>query len=198
MKEKGMFLAIYGLDGVGKTTVVSELSRVLDESINFDEYKNKIANPYALSKEKVLELKMDDVEFFHYIGSNIFQGKVISELIESGKTVVKSRWYLDILADFNYRRLDFVDSMEDKIPFLIPDLSVLLVADDDIRRRRITSRTETPSKNDLNLERSVVLSKYLETTFSKKPYNSKNFIKIETNDKAPEEIVGVIKSLVVR
>ncbi len=198
MKEKGMFLAIYGLDGVGKTTVVSELSRVLDESINFDEYKNKIANPYALSKEKVLELKMDDVEFFHYIGSNIFQGKVISELIENGKTVVKSRWYLDILADFNYRRLDFVDSMEDKIPFLIPDLSVLLVADDDIRRRRITSRTEAPSKNDLNLERSVVLSKYLETTFSKKPYNSKNFIKIETNDKAPEEIVGIIKSLVVR
>lgn len=119
-----MFLAIYGLDGVGKTTVVSELSRVLDESINFDEYKNKIANPYALSKEKVLELKMDDVEFFHYIGSNIFQGKVISELIESGKTVVKSRWYLDILADFNYRRLDFVDSMEDKIPFLIPEPSL--------------------------------------------------------------------------
>lgn len=198
MKEKGMFLAIYGLDGVGKTTVVSELNRVLNGSINFDEYKNEIANPYALSKEKVLGLKMDDVEFFHYVGSNIFQGKIISELTESGKTVIKSRWHLDILADFSYRKLDFVDSIEDKIPFLIPDLSVLLVADDDIRRRRITSRAEAPTKNDLNLERSIVLSKYFEASFSRKPYNSKNFIKIETSDKSPEEIVDIIRSLGIR
>lgn len=198
--KKGFFVAIYGLDGVGKSTLVSGLAKSAKfrDSVNFDDYKKEIENPYALSKDKVLQLGMDDVEFFHYVGSNIFQGKIISELLNNGKTVFKSRWYLDILADFNNRGLPVNELIDDKTPFLIPDLSVLLVASDDIRMKRINSRTEAPNENDLNLKRSIAISEYFDKALSKSPYNSRNFIRIETNTKTPEEIATIIENFITK
>lgn len=183
--KKGLFVVIYGLDGVGKSTVVSCLSKSTEfrNAVNFDSYKKEINNPYVLSKDRVLQLGMNDVEFFHYVGSNIFQGRVISELLDSGKIVLKSRWYLDILADFNHRGLKITDLIGDKIPFLIPDLSVLLVASDDVRMERINLRMDVPNENDLNLKRSGIISEYFNRAFSKYPYSSKNFIRIETDRK---------------
>lgn len=198
MVKKGLFVVIYGLDGVGKSTVVSCLSKSTEfrNAVNFDSYKKEINNPYVLSKDRVLQLGMNDVEFFHYVGSNIFQGRVISELLDSGKIVLKSRWYLDILADFNHRGLKITDLIGDKIPFLIPDLSVLLVASDDVRMERINLRMDVPNENDLNLKRSGIISEYFNRAFSKYPYSSKNFIRIETDRKKPEDVATIIENYI--
>jgi len=194
---KGSFIVVYGLDGVGKSTIVDILSKKLDGSvINFDKYKDKISNPYLLSKKEVLKTDIEPVKFFHYLGSNIFQGGVISKLIKKGNIVVKSRWFIDIFADFSFKKIKISEEIKDIIPFLEPNISILLTANENERLKRIKKREEEPTWQDLNIKRSRYISNYLDKYFSKKIFNKKNFVRINTNNKSPEKISNEIISFI--
>lgn len=195
MAKKNLFIVVYGTDGVGKTTVIDELenkfNKVEYNFLNFDDFKkNKLNNPYYLSKKEIIKNCSNFSQFFHYLGSNIFQGNFISELIKNGKLVIKSRWFLDIFADFSYRGID-VENLKNKIPFLLPDVSILLTVDEKERLSRIKNRTKNTS-NDLDIGRINFLNKYLEKSFKDKFYNNKNFIKIDTTNKNPDQVADMI------
>lgn len=196
MAKKNLFVVIYGIDGVGKTTVIGELEKKFNKTeydfLNFDNFKkNELDNPYYLSKNDVIENCSDTSQFFHYLGSNIFQGNIISKLLKSGKLVIKSRWFLDIFADFSYRGLDFIENLKTKFPFLIPDVSILLTVDEKERLLRIKNRKKNTS-NDLDEKRMNFLKNYLEKSFENKLYNDKNFLKIDTTNIKPEQVADII------
>jgi len=196
MFKKGSFVSIYGVDGTGKTTVVNELQKRFfkekNNFLNFDQFEDKkLNNPYVLSKKSVIKYGSENSQFFHYIGSNIFQGDIISRFKEDGKFVVKSRWFLDIFAAFSYRGLDFIEDLKTKIPFLIPDVSVLLVVDEIERISRIRNR-KTNNLDDFDLEKVNYKKEYLRQSLKEKIYNEKNFLEIDTTNKNPGEIADII------
>lgn len=203
MSKKNLFIIIYGIDGVGKTTIVNELDKKLKklkyDSFNFDNFKkNKLSNPYYSSKKNIVSDCSDSSQFFHYLGSNIFKADIIKDLLKEGKTVVKSRWFLDIFADFSYRGLDFIEDIKEKVPFLIPDISILLTVDENERLSRVQKRNKANTLNDLNTKRIYFFKKYLEKSFKNKFYNNKNFLKIDTTNKSPSEITDIIISFCIK
>lgn len=203
MSKKNFFIVIYGIDGVGKTTIVNELDKkfkkIKCDSFNFDHFKrNKLSNPYYSSKKDIVSDCSDSSQFFHYLGSNIFKADIIRDFIKDGKIVVKSRWFLDIFADFSYRGLTFIEEIKEKVPFLIPDISILLTVDEQERLSRIKKRDKLNTSNDLDVKRINYLKKYLEKSFKNKSYNNKNFLKIDTTNKSPTEITDIIINFCIK
>lgn len=146
MNERGRFITIHGIDGVGKTTVTRLTAQLLKSHgvsvVNYDEYeKTLVDNPFSVAKRRVLVETPNSAQFAFYLGSTLFHSARISSLLESGHTVVKSRFIDDVLAHHAHLGVQNVAEIARLLPIVVPDFKALLTLQNEtVRRQRIISR----------------------------------------------------------
>ncbi|WP_346796315.1 AAA family ATPase [Halomonas sp. Bachu 37] len=135
----GVFVAIEGLDGVGKTTVVQQLAERFSG--------HALSTPgRALrdSRKPVLEAFAEDelAKALFYTASVSSQGRLAHSLAERGEWVFVDRYWASTLA---YAKARGVTADLDQLgrSLIQPDLTILLILDEPERQRRLHKRGAT-------------------------------------------------------
>lgn len=135
----GGFIAVEGLDGVGKSTVVQQLAGC------FSGYAMSTPGPALREcRQAVLEAFADDelAKALFYAASVSSQGRQARKQAERGEWVFMDRYWASTIA---YARARGVTAdIEPLSQSLIqPDLTVLLLLDESERQRRLHARGTT-------------------------------------------------------
>lgn len=176
-------IAIEGLDGSGKSSIAKYISR----KYNFD-YKNDYLENM---------LNFDDSDFFRMkekLDNNnnisrtmIFMSSLIYSFKNCNRNTIFDRY---ILSEYYYDGSKETDSLFDYFMSLnmIPDLTIVLYASDDVRFKRIITR----DANDPDLKKinngNILYKKMF--NFIKK-YNMNSLI-IDTDNLSIEQIISII------
>lgn len=144
--KRGKFITVHGIDGTGKTTtttgVVEKMKKSGMSAINYDDFKETLDNPHARNKTEIKETGTLEEKLAIYLESMMYHSDQIEELLAKGYHVVKSRYLDDIKAHFSHLGVDQgkLGELESKFPMVQPDLKVVLVVDEEERRKRIQDR----------------------------------------------------------
>lgn len=140
----GKFIAIEGMDGVGKTTIVRELANRFSG--------HAMSTPgegLAKSRQAVLEALADDelAKALFYMASVSSQGRKAAYLVEQGKWVFMDRYCASTQAYAKARgvKSDFSILFKDMVK---PDMTVLLLLDEAERQKRLGHRGSTPEDQE--------------------------------------------------
>jgi dTMP kinase len=135
--QSGLFIAIEGASGVGKSTIIQELKTTFAE-LEYLFTKEPTPN-FKLSQENTLcgndlfELLLEDRE-------NHIQNDIIPSLNE-GKVIFSDRYVLSSLV---FQRLDGLDLeyiWSKNSHFIVPQLTYVIITDEETRTQRLESRT---------------------------------------------------------
>ena len=134
-----MFVAIEGLDGVGKTALVKSLA---------DHYAGKATNtPGPMLKplsEPILAAFNDSpiAQCLFYAASVFAEGERARKIANGGGSVFIDRYWLSTIAYARARGISVdLSALESVVP--VPDATVLLTLDESERLRRLDSRGVT-------------------------------------------------------
>jgi len=190
----GRFISVHGIDGVGKSTLALSLHDELERrgipTVNYDEYGEKLDNPFRAGKKAVVENGTLDEQFSHFLGSTQFHADQIRSLMNEGFTVVKSRHLDDVIA--HYAHLGFAEGAEiaGKTDITDSDFKIMLTTSEEERISRVLARGN-PTKNDLEPKtpgsRHQVIEDIFKERISSLEGEGRGII-IDNTDKAPEEI----------
>ena len=149
----GKFIAIEGIDGVGKSTAVDNIvtwleSRGLDylvvNGIDGTEYGADIRKILCTKKETGAPLDPITEILLFYAARRQLIEEVIKPAILAGKWVIIDRYYLSTLAyqgfGLNVGLMGTILSLNDLIEVIEPDLHLILVADITTCRARVSKR----------------------------------------------------------
>ena len=190
-----MFIVFTGLDGSGTSTIAKKLSQMDAGSILLktpsEEYNNREIIDDVVRKYSPLG------HFFYYLSSSVYMSDYIKANIDyKNKNVYCVRYLIDtyvsnkvagIPITFDYNILGN--------ELLKPDLTVYIMADEDVRERRITKRGK--SELDRVLDNDKIRKSFLEhfnsALDSKSTYYFDNTG--EDIDKEVEKLYQYIKKL---
>lgn len=134
-----MFVAIEGLDGVGKTTLVNALA---------EHYEGEAANtPGPLLRrltDPILDALGDNqtARCLFYAASVLSEGERARTAADSGSVVFMDRYWLSTIAYARARGVSVdLSSLEAVVP--VPDVTVLLTLEETERLRRLDGRSVT-------------------------------------------------------
>ncbi|WP_172976014.1 AAA family ATPase [Halomonas sp. THAF5a] len=135
----GGFVAIEGLDGVGKSTVVQQLAK------HFSGHAMSTPGPELFDcREAVLQAFAGDelAKALFYTASVSSQGRKAGNLAKRGEWVFMDRYWASTLA---YAKARGVTAELDQLgkSLIQPDLTVLLILDETERQRRLHGRGAT-------------------------------------------------------
>ena len=139
-KVSGKFLTFHGIDGVGKTTMVEQTVATLADNghraISWDNYAEACGFNFPSKRG----------DFDASVEKKRLESRAILGALSSGLTIVKDRWYIDVLASHTFAG----DAQSiDPEGILKPDLSVILLCDEKVRMNdRILARAN-PTPEDL-------------------------------------------------
>lgn len=183
-----MYIAVEGMDGVGKTSLAKKISTDLD--INYIEKPmKKLLN---MSEEEynslcnfMFALENKDIVMCFYM-----LGNIVTKHLEK-----------NIIVDRNFLSSYYWDSTkENKDIFLyfikkdvVPDLTIILYADPEIRLKRIRNRNHLDE--DLN-EKYVLNDEYDKMVEFAKEINLP-YILINTNDLNFNEVVEICEGIII-
>lgn len=140
----GLFVTFHGIDGTGKTTSAAEFcdlfASVHGPCINYDLAGESLPNPFRHSKTEVQRTASPSAQLAFFLGSTLFHSDAISKLAEEGYSIVKSRYLDDVLAHHAHLGVTDVEKIAAQFPIVQPDLKVILVTDEEVRRQRIDFR----------------------------------------------------------
>lgn len=199
--KKGIFIAIDGPDGVGKSKIISELDEELKD-LGYDVFITK---------------EVTDGPIGTLIKNNEFSGMILAELVAAdrlyhiqteilpalcnGKIVISDRY---IASSYVYQQLDgvpldFIKLVNSSV--IPPDLSIFVWADLSVIMERLSARSHLTRFEYVSTPRMVDL--YKEATFLFEENNYGHIYELTNNDKKDFEynittILKAIKSLLGR
>jgi dTMP kinase len=182
--KKNIFIAIEGLDGVGKTTC----AQLLAKKIKGVYYKTP-SGIFQKMKRKIEALENKEVRFAFYLSSIFFASNEIERLLNE-KSVVCDRYLFSTIAYHKALGVDlsFIDFQ--KLPIMMPDLSFYLYAEEKTLIERIIKRRQY-SVSDIKLEKNRELQRKIHEEFLLLPV-----IRIDTTHLDPDEVTNKIYSLI--
>lgn len=177
-----MIIAVEGLDGTGKTTISKYISKKYNYQYKND-YLEKMLN---LTEEQFFAMK-EKINDYLEVRTLIFMSSLVYNIQTAPTNTVFDRY---ILSEYYY---DGSQESEEwfktfvKKEFL-PDLTFILYADDDIRRKRIYKR----NKNDKDLKKiSKGRELYKKMLFFANE-NNMNYVLINTNNLELNQIENIV------
>ena len=178
--SRGLLIAIEGIDGTGKTTMISNLKNILNEKPEYEKYKNKVIftkEPYNYNEVKqklktetdpevILKIFIDD--YLIHLNEQIYPA------LNSGKIIITDRYiesriaYQSAMMCKDVHKLDeTIDFIKNKHPIIVePDFTILLRAQPETIKRRLSGRKDsTDIENKVNMK--LVENVYLKLLESK-------------------------------
>ncbi len=148
---KGKLIAIMGIDGSGKTTLVGNLEKcgcgidnwkcmsIFDNSI-FTEELETVARQQGKTRRECFSKELRSITWRSDLINNVFR-YVIPEL-ERGNTIILDRYTLcnKVYSNLEKSRLGHMDKILEVLPK--PDLGIYLDVDIDVALSRINKRSE--------------------------------------------------------
>jgi dTMP kinase len=192
MSTNGFFTAIESLDGVGKSTLVTNLERTLGAI--------RMSTPGALLRPHMdtllAPIASDQLaRAILYASTVVREGQLACNSAAAGKLVVMDRYWLSTIAYARARGLatDLTD-LEAKIPR--PDLTLLLTLDEDERVRRLVGRGDATAADIETLDtafRRTVLAEML------LPHRAKafNVVTVDVTGISPAELTAKVAAIIV-
>ncbi len=194
------FIVLYGIDGTGKTTTAQSLTSRYNELhlpvINYDEYEKTLSPAYRQIKKIVKTQGSPEEQLAFTLASSIYHSHQISQLVESGYTVIKSRYLLDVAAHHSHLGAKNVEQIISLFPFFAPSLQVILLCDELTRQSRIAARGEKNEK-DLIKKEPGTRADYFEKYLLEHAQNTHVFSqvkRIDTTNSTPTEVAEQIVS----
>ncbi len=147
---KGKLIAIMGIDGSGKTTLVGNLAKcgcgiadwkcmsIFDNSI-FTKELEMVAGQQGKTRRECFSKELRSITWRSDLINNVFR-YVIPEL-EKGSTIILDRYTLcnKVYSSLEKSGLGYMDKILEVLPK--PDLGIYLDVDIDVALRRINKRT---------------------------------------------------------
>ena len=178
--SRGLLIAIEGIDGTGKTTMISNLKNILNEKSEYEKYKNNVIftkEPYNYNEVKqklktetdpevILKIFIDD--YLIHLNEQIYPA------LNNGKIIITDRYiesriaYQSAMMCKDIHKLDeTIDFIKNKHPIIVePDFTILLRAQPETIKRRLSGRKDsTDIENKVNMK--LVENVYLKLLESK-------------------------------
>jgi dTMP kinase len=192
MSTNGFFTAIESLDGVGKSTLVTNLERILGAI--------RMSTPGALLRphmDTLLAPIAGDqlARAILYASTVVQEGQIACNFAAAGKLVVMDRYWLSTIAYARARGLATdLTKLETSVPR--PDLTLLLTLDEDERVRRLDGRGGATAADIETLDpafRETVLTEML------LPHRVKafNVVTVDVTGISPAELAAKVAAIIV-
>jgi len=141
--NRGVFISVDGPNGVGKSTFIRELSDLL--TTRFSVYMTKEPSPTLFGDfVRKNEANLRGLPYAHLICSDRYYhiNSIVLPQIENGSIVITDRYIESsfVLQGFDGVPTDEIWRMNKDFP--IPDISVILLAQEDLLEERLSKRTE--------------------------------------------------------
>jgi len=128
-------VVIEGVDGVGKTTLAERLKREYGYR-----YIYPVPHPFDLIRKEIEILNDVEARFWFYLAGNITLQQELRKILASGTRVVLDRYVYSTMASHRAKGSS-VDCIQlSKVPFIAPDLAILLTCAPEVRNKRILGR----------------------------------------------------------
>lgn len=132
---KGLFVAIEGASGVGKSSIIQNLKLRLNNKVIFTKEPTsdfELSNEDIIFGNNLFKLLLDDRK-------NHIERQIIPS-IKEGNIIISDRY---ILSSLVFQRLDgleleYIWSKNEH--FLVPNITIIITVDDNIRNQRLESR----------------------------------------------------------
>ena len=164
-------------------------------TVNYDDYKTHDAkNPFEPIKKKVEETAPHSAQFAFYLASMLYHSSMIEHLITEGSAVVRSRYIDDVVAHHAHLEVPYVQQIAKLFPILQPDLRVVLMLPEEVRRQRVFYRGEINTRDkDTKVagSRADFFERFLIHTAHKFLDSGKALI-VDTSIRSPHEVVECI------
>lgn len=139
----GEFVTIHGIDAVGKTTTAKNVAELLRlEGADMLDWR-------SFARESGLEgLVSNHDDFEASIAKKALESDALYCAVEQGRSVVKDRWVLDVMASHAYKGTLVSVDPATMSRLLQPDFSVILTCAEEERMVRVFARGN-PTEDDL-------------------------------------------------
>jgi dTMP kinase len=181
--RKKLFIAIEGVDGVGKTTCAKLLSKIIPAH-----YYKTPPNAFIPLRERAESLNAE-ARFLFYLCSVAWASQDIKELIKN-EPVICDRYIFSTLAYHKALGVDVSTASLNKLSILMPDISICLLAQSDKCSERLKKRGST-SSTDRRLEEDKRLQQKISNAFTLLP-----MVFVETTNLSLEEVCTLILDII--
>lgn len=135
MQKLGQFIAIEGASGSGKSSIIKELQNKFDSLIIFTKEPTpqfELSNENKKQGNTLFELLLQD-------RSEHVENEILPALY-SGNTIISDRYILSSLVFQRMDGLDFEYIWSRNVLYPVPNLTVILTLDEELRAKRLESR----------------------------------------------------------
>jgi dTMP kinase len=188
ISKSGLFIALEGAIGVGKSTIIQELITRFNGEVIFTKEPTpnfKLSQENTLCGNELFKLLLEDI-------TNHIKNDILPAL-NSKKVIISDRY---ILSSLVFQRLDGLDLeyiWSKNNYFIVPNLTIIITVDEDTRTKRLESRSSLS-----RLKKSEIRMNEAQYTHEASDFlNSKGWnISWVDNTKPISESVELIYSLI--
>lgn len=192
MKPNGYFVAIESLDGVGKSTLVTNLERTLGAVLMTT--PGPLLRPFM---DKLLDPILGDqlARGILYASTVLREGQLARASAAAGKLVVMDRYWISTISYARARGLatDLSD-LESTVPR--PDLTLVLTLDEDERVRRLDGRGNATAA-DLETLDSTFRTTVLTEMLLPHRVQAFNVVTVNVTGLSPAQLTAKVAALIV-